>query len=207
MIKDEFSDEDLLTLIQAGSKSAEDALYERYYIYSINAGSNYAKLYFNTRITAEEFTAVAFSKVYDALKNYNRVRVSFNAYWHVLVRNAILDYINHNTFPDSVKMCGNRSLDDLAYYSSDELTLSDVIGEDDSAAINGDTLLKILNEIVTSNAYDFSQEERIVLELLYILGYKKREILKLLEIDDNHLSYVIKVLKKKITKILKDSYL
>lgn len=206
MIKEELTDEDLLTLIEAGSKSAEDALYNRYYQLSEEAGINYYKLYKKYGITAEEFASVAFSKVYDALCNYKNVRVDFRSYWRVLVKNAVLDYIKESGYELSVKYGGNLSLDARAYLCSEELLLSDVIGSNEMEYLEGDTLLTLFNSIISKKEYNFTNEERRVAKLVYIMGYKKREVAEMLKVSDDHISYVLKSAKKKIIKILKEVY-
>lgn len=205
MIKEELSDEDLLALIDAGSKSAEDALYNRYYAESVRAGKNYAKLYRHLGISEEEYTAVAFSKVYDALRSYKNVRINFRSFWHVLVRNAVFDLINHSDYQVSVKYDKNVSLDDQAYISSDEVLLSDVIGEDEDKG--DDDLYTNIANIINNKENDLTDEERKVARLAFILGYKRRDMLEILDTNKDHLSYVLKVVRKKIIKILKDSYL
>ena len=206
MIKEELSDEDLLTLCEAGSKSAEDALYQRYYELSVTAGRNYARLYANLGITEQEYTAVAFSKVFDALRTYKRVRVDFKSYWRVLVHNAVNDYINENVDITSVRRPGNISLDERAYNCDEELLLSDIIGGTDDY-LNGDSLYRLLNVVFSSDLYGFTKEEREVGKYIFILGYKRAELVDILDMDEDHLNYVIRNLKKKLMEIIQESYL
>ena len=206
MIKEELSDEDLLALIEAGSKSAEDALYHRFYAESVRAGKNYARLYRHLGISEEEYTSVAFSKVYDALCSYKNVRISFRSYWHVLVRNAIFDFINHSGYETSVKYDKNVSFDDQAYICSEDLLLSDVVGEVDEL-FSDENIYVHVAKIINNKENDFTDEERKVARLAFILGYKRKEIVELLNTNEDHLSYVLKVAKKKIMQILKESYL
>lgn len=206
LIKDDLTDEELLYLIEAGSDSAKSALFDRYYKRSESIGRYYYKMYRRTGITIEEFTMVAFSKTDEAFKTYRNKRVDFYNYWKVLVRNAIHDYIRHNSFTIGPRS-HTVSIDEGVSYDNEPLYLHDVIGDVDEVINDSRSIVNLLNEIVETDKYNFTSEERAFTDLYYVKGYEIEEITEMLQSSINHIYYVAKVVKSKITKIIKDSYL
>ena len=207
MIKEELSDLDLIALIEAGSASAEAAFYERYLNYSKTIARSYVNEFAHSGIGVEDFTASAFSKVSIALANFNKIEnksVSFNGYWKTIVKNAIFDYLLENAYTSEVnRPLSDYSFDDYAYYNNERIELHDVIGEKDTYTSLRDVVINYIEE----EDSNLSDDERLVAKLLLIDEYEVSEILQETGWGRPKLNYVIRNVRQKIGKILKDSYL
>lgn len=207
MIKEELTDEELLYLYEAGSDSAKSALFDRYYNYSVGLGKYYYKMFKRCGISIEEYTAVAFSKFDEALKSHKKIRIDLLNYWKLLVKNAVYDYIRKNSYTLGARAF-MLSLDDTVVYDDDDpLYLHDVVGDLDEVISDSRSIMGLIKAIVETDEYDFTSEEREIVRLTYLEGYEIEESAKILNISSNHAYYIAKMVKRKISEIIKDSYL
>lgn len=207
MISEELSDEDLIVLINAGSKSAELAFYERYSRYSATVAKDLVKDYSLVDSQVDDVTTIIFSRIPFLIRAYTNVTTSFNRYWKVAARNLVLDYIRKlpsNCFKGRKDdVCFN--LEDVPYIENDQLTFHDVLGEDDEYLLGKDGKINELLNIV-KNSRRLTDEEKKVAIMFFFDELDVNEIAKALKISVQHVRYVIRTSKRKLAIILKDSY-
>ena len=208
MIKEELSDEDLLILIDADSKSAELALYERYYRFSQQLGKYYEHEFKRTGIQAEEFTALAYEMLPKAVANRNRIKRSrFFHYWRKLCTNTIYDYVRHHVETVGVSAEFGIYLDDHTYGGIESYQFHDVLGEEDTKLKPNDEVYELLLRELKKKNSTLTNKEKLVARLMLIEEKEAYEIAKITHISISGVYYTFNTFKKKFSKIIKDSYL
>lgn len=203
MLLEEMSDEDLIFLINSGSKLAEMAIYRRYGEYARHQANNYYFHFRKSGISVDEFYAVAFSKVHDALKKQEDITSNFYIYWKTMVKNAIYDYVKHNSYESGAKAFAGLSLDGMCYDDNEVITFNDIVGENEKSS----SLMDILNSYVYGDEILLSDEEKLIAELYIIKDSSIQEIMDITHLSRSRVNYLIKTTKKKIQKLLKENYL
>jgi len=205
MIKNQLSDEELFALIDAGSKSAEDAIYERYIGYSKIVAASFAKLFKDNGISFEEFEALAISVIPDALACRDKVERNFYLYWKSCVKNAFFSYIRENAFTLGRNYLLRSEADDLL----EEVQLDGNFDNksEDLHALFGSELREKILAILNNKANHFSRDEIKLGKLIYLEDYSQIEASEKLKWNKNRVSYVYRSLKAKITDKIKDCYL
>lgn len=208
MIKEELSDEDLLILIDADSKSAELALYERYYRFSQQLGKYYEAEFKRTGIQAEEFTALAYEMLPKAVANRGRIkRARFFHYWRTLCTHVIYDYVRHHVETVGVSAEVSIYLDDHMYDGIESYQFHDVLGEEDTKLKPNDELCKILIKELKKKNSVFKENEKVVARLILLEEKEVEEVADEMGLSKSSVYYIFSTLKKKFSKIIKDSYL
>lgn len=204
VLLNEMSDEDLIFLIRANSQAAEKAFYKRYSDYSLHLANKYYYIFKkNSGITLEELYAIAFSKTHEAVLRFDEIDKTFYAYWRTMVKNAIYDYVRTNSYEAGGKIFAGLSLDHKRYYDNEAIMLSDVVGEDEKE----NEIMKFLEPYIKGKKKLLTSNEQKVAELLLIKQYSIKEITEELHFTRNKTNYLIRNMKNKIQKIIKENYL
>ena len=203
MLLEQMSDEDLIFLIRSGSKAAEASFYKRYSNYSRHAAKVYVSYFEKSGISEDEFYALAFSKVHEALARYESIEKHFYIYWKTVVKNAVYDYIRDNSYQFGAKALAGISFDDLCYENNDTLSFYDVIGENDRL----NQLGEFVKEYLKRDDIDLSEDEKLVADLLFLKGYSRSELGDLLGWKKGKVHYVAKMVTEKFQRLLKENYL
>lgn len=197
------SDEDLIFLINSGSKLAEQVFYRRYSNFAHEVAKSYYLEFKDTGITEEDFYAVAFSKTHSALINYAHRHKNFLAYWRIVVKNAIYDYVRDNSYSLGARPLSGTSLDEYRYDNNEHLLFHDIYGD---SSHNSQTLIHIIEDQVYGESNYLSHDEKLLADLLFFQELKPSEILSETNWSRNRLSYLMRVVKKKIQILLKENY-
>ena len=200
----EMSDDDLIFLINSGSKLAEQVFYRRYSVYAREIAKSYYIDFKDSGISEDDFYAIAFSKTHDALNSYGDKRKKFLLYWKIVVRNAIYDYVRDNSYTLGARALAGTSFDEIRYMNNEHVLFHDIYGEEER---NDDSLLKFIEGYVYGTSKYLNYREKMVADLLYFQEKTPLEILKETNWSRGTLSYVMKMTKEKIQKIIKENYL
>ena len=203
MLLEEMSDEDLIFLIKSGSKLAERMIYRRYSEYARNQAKKYYYSFKNSGISMDEFYAVAFSKVHDALMRIDEITTNFYIYWKTMAKHAIYDYVRENSYELGAKSFAGLSLDRVCYDDNDIVTFNDIVGESEEK----NSLQEAIDKYVYGDEKLLSDEEKIVAELHFIQECTVKEIMDITHLTRGQVNYLIKTSKEKIQKLLKENYL
>lgn len=207
MINTDFTDEELISLINSGSQSAEVALYERYFRYSRVLASDYIETFDINPSLEEELTAVIFSKFPIILQKADKIGTAFNLYWKASVRNLVYDYIEELKQPYPLYSSQNVSFDEYAF-EDEKLTLHDVLGDDDQEMSDVDSpIFGLLKDLIEKENSPLNENEKKVAKLMFFEELDARSIAEKLGWKRDHTNYVIRSAKDKIIKIIKHSYL
>ena len=196
------SDEDLIFLINSGSKLAEMAIYRRYGEYARHQANNYYFHFRKSGISVDEFYAVAFSKVHDALLKQNEITSNFYIYWKTMVKNAIFDYVRDNSYESGARSFAGLSLDGACYDDNEVITFNDIVGEEDN-----NSLQDTLDNYVYGEENLLTDEEKLIVELNIIKECSIQEIMDVTHLSRGRVNYLIRTSKEKIQKLLKENYL
>ena len=203
MLLEEMSDEDLIFLMKSGSEIAERAIYRRYNNYAKHEAQSYYKSFKHSGIVVEEFYAVAFSNVHEAIMKYEHVTACFYLFWKTMVKYAIYDYVKKNSYQTKAKPLGDISLDD-AYYDNNEVILfSDVVGENEKQ----NKLKDALDDYIYGEDHYLSEEEKIIADLFFIQERSRKDIIQTTGLGKNRVNYLIRTTKLKIQNLIKENYL
>lgn len=197
------SDDDLIFLINSGSKLAEQVFYRRYSEYSRDIAKSYYLDFINSGISEDEFYTIAFSKTHDALKTHGNKKLAFLLYWKIVVRNAIYDYVQENSYTLGAKALAGTSFDEIRYMNNEHVLFHDIYGEEEDT----NSLLKFIEEYVYGPSEYLTYREKVLADLLYFKEMKPSEILVETNWSRGILNYVTKMMKEKIQKIIKENYL
>ena len=196
------SDEDLIFLINSGSKLAEMTIYRRYSEYARHQANNYYFLFRKSGISVDEFYAVAFSKVHDALLKQEGITSNFYIYWKTMAKNAIYDYVRDNSYESGAKSFAGLSLDGTCYEDNEVITFNDIVGEKED-----NSLQETLDTYVYGEGELLSDEEKLIAELYIIKDCTIQEIVDITHLSRSRVNYLIRTTKAKIQKLLKENYL
>ena len=197
------SDEDLIFLINSGSKLAETVFYKRYSRYSNKIAKEYYEYFKSSGISREDFYAVALAKTHAALMNYTNVSQPFNRYWKSAVRNAVYDYVRHNSYKCSAKALSGISFDEECYPNNEHMLFHDIYGEDESSR----EIYELIEKYVYGPSDYLSDDQKLLADLLFFKEWKPSSILEYTHWTRARLSYLIRATKKKIQRLLKENYL
>lgn len=197
------SDEDLIFLINSGSKLAEMTIYRRYSEYARHQANNYYFYFRKSGISVDEFYAVAFSKIHDALRKQEGITSNLYIYWKTMVKNAIYDYVKHNSYESGAKAFAGLSLDGMCYEDNEVITFNDIVGEQEENI----SLTDILDNYVYGEEDLLTDEEKLVAELHIIKDRSVQEIMDITHLSRGRVNYLIRTSKEKIQKLLKENYL
>ena len=203
LLLEQMSDEDLIFLMKSGSELAEKAMYRRYNEYSRHEAKTYFNSFKDSGITIDEFFAVAFSKVHEAIKKYETINVCFYVFWKQIAKNAIYDYIRENSYQLGAKAFGTLSLDDNCYDDNDVLLFSDVLGENETR----NTLKDTLDTYIYGDNQYLSSDEKLIADLFYIQERSRKEIVEITKLGKNRVNYLIRTTKQKIQTLIKENNL
>ena len=198
------SDDDLIFLINSGSKLAEQVFYRRYSEYARDIAKSYFVDFKNSGISEDDFYAIAFSKTHDALNGYGNKTKKFLLFWKIVVRNAIYDYVKENSYTLGARALAGTSFDEIRYMNNEHVLFHDIYGEEEE---KNDSLLKFIEGYVYGSSKYLTYREKVVADLLYFKEMTPSEILEETKWSRNTLSYVMRVTKRKIQKIIKENYL
>lgn len=207
MLLEEMSDEDLIFLINSGSKLAEKVFYIRYSKHSRIVAKEYLEAFPDSGITKEDFYAVIFAKTYEALTRYktNLIEKSFYKYWRAVIKNAVYDYVRINSYQMGARALSELSFDEVAYSNNDSLMLHDMISENEA----DHHLMEMIKSLIEKNGKEkyFNYEENELLRLMIYEDKTIMEIMKEFNISRNHMNYLMKHIREKLEQIIKDNYL
>ena len=205
MLLEEMSDEDLIFLINSGSKLAEKVFYVRYARQSHAVAKEYFEAFKDSGISEEDFYAVIFAKTYDAFISFNSktVEKTFYKYWRAVIKNAVYDYVRINSYQIGARPLGDTSFDDIAFINNENLMLHDTIGENET----DNQILELIKSYVESDSEFFTYEEKALLRLLIYEENTIQEVSDNFDIPRNHINYLIRCIREKTKKIIKDNYL
>ena len=203
MLLEEMSDEDLIFLIKSGSKQAERVIYRRYGEYARHQARNYYYSFSKSGISEDEFYAVAFSKVHDALQRYEDITSNFYIYWKTMVKNAVYDYVKDNSYEVGARSFAGLSLDGSCYDDNESMMFSDLVGENEAK----DTLQETIGKYVYGDECLLTDEEKVIVDLYYVQELSRKEIADITHIKRSRVNYLLRVTKEKIQKLLKENYL
>ena len=197
------SDEDLIFLINRGSKAAETVLYQRYSIYSRHLARTYVKEFEDSGISEDELFAVAFCQVHESLTKYEDIEKMFYIYWKTVARNAIYDYVRENSYKFGAKEFACVSFDDYRYSNNYSMFFSDVIGQSES----DEEIKGILDPYILGDKDLLTDEEKRLAKLKFYEDYSRKEIQELTGLKMSRINYVLSTATKKIQQLLKENYL
>jgi DNA-directed RNA polymerase specialized sigma24 family protein len=199
------SDKKLIELIKNKDSDAEFELYRRYKDFSNVLGKFYSYKYGkNCGITEDEFVAVCFECLPEAIKTYKGISKTFKSYWKFIVRNAIIDYLHANSYYGKMRHLGEVSFDD--YVFDDEVeTKHNTIGTEDDLFSYQD-LIKEIKEIIDDKSNGFTKDESIACYYMFILQNEVDEISKLTKWSIHKTYKVCKSGKDKLAVIIKNRY-
>ena len=203
MLLKEMSDEDLIFLINRGSKSAETTLYQRYSVYARHQARKYLAEFEDSGISEDELYAVAFSKVHESLTKFDEIEKVFYVYWKTVARNAIYDYVRKNSYKFGAKEFAGVSFDDYRYSNNYSLYFSDVIGQDES----DEEMRKFLEPYIEGNIELLTNEEKLVAKLKLFDDYSRKEIQDVTGLKMSRVNYLLSSATKKLQQLLKENYL
>lgn len=207
MMKDELSDDELLCLINAGSKSAELAFYERYYRHARSLAKALSRIYVNVGVSEDEFTAVAFATLPKLIKCYDAILSSFYNFWLTCAKNAVASYLRKNAYGsesrpyfrsiDEGELSGDRISSKLLNREGDESDRHEMYAND----LKG-TIINLLEDPKNR----FTEDEKTAGYLVLIDGYSNKELMRTTGWDKNHTNYTLHRVKSKLIILLKEYY-
>ena len=208
MMKDELSDDELLCLIHAGSKSAELALYDRYYRYAKVLAKNFFRIYPVSGISEDEFFEVAFSILPKTIRRYDSILSSFYNFWITCAKNAISTYLTRNAY-GSTKRPYYRSITDLEF--SGDISIGNnktmkISDESDRHVLYADDLKEMIISLLEDPFNDFTEDEKTCAYLVFIKGCSNKELMRQTGWDKNHTNYTLRRVKNKLIILLKEYY-
>lgn len=203
-MKEDVSDFDLILKIKSGDSIAEKSFYQRYSIYSYKVASDYYKMNHASGITFKEFYSVALASIFLALKDFDLNRNKFYPYWLSISKKQIMNYIRENSYLFGGRMFSGISLNDLVNENSNtklEETVTDLsLCEDDNRNFSD-----VKKSLIENFNADFTDEEFLIMEKLYI-GKTNQEIANDLGCTIDHIYYLRKSIKEKLTKVIETGY-
>ncbi len=198
------SDEDLIFLMSAGSEAASMAFYARYNEHAWKIAKAFFKCHSNHGIAVNEFYTVAFEATYIALRQYKNIRGRFYPYWNVTAMHDMVDYLNENSYVGEAKPLGGVSLDSVCYINNERQIFHDVIGSEDDES---NELSEVVRHFIVDDNKVLTDEEKILANLLLLENLSAGEIIKITGWKRNKYSYLLRKLRTKMQKILKENYL
>ena len=193
----ELTDEELAALIKRNDTHAECELYHRYYKKSVAFARRFSCNCEYYGIEIDDLVAVCFACVKTAVDGFSiEEKKSFHAYWKIVSRNAMLNYLKANTRDYHF----NISLDGARYHDSDTVTLHDALGKQDDSF---DDLNKAIASYIYNPKSNLSDEEALVAHYLYYREYSFTEIASHTGWKINKVYYLVSCTRKKISDYLK----
>ena len=197
------SDEDLIFLINRGSRAAETVLYQRYSAYSRSMAKRYQTEFSDSGISEDEFYAVAFSKVHESIKKFAELEKVMFVYWKTIAKHAIYDYVNENSYNCGAKQFAGVSFDEYFYNNNVRLLFSDVIGQTE----DDEEVKEFLRPYLEGDNDLLTEQEKSIALLRFYDGYSRKEIEELTGLKRSRLDYLLDCATKKLQKLLKENYL
>lgn len=196
-------DDTLIGLIRTGDTHAEALLCEKYLSFAQNLGKKYASLYSDLGLSADEFTAVAFTSLAIALNKYTpNKEKSFYSYWTTIAKNQCINFVRNNSYSNN-DFIHPLSLDSSLF--DDGLTLHETCGSDD-VKISYSVERKLVYDFITSKDSKLTNDERLVGYFTFIEGYNFEEIKMLTKWKADKVYRVSDSVRKKVSNFFKSGY-
>lgn len=200
---EELDDDTLIALIKKGDTHAETLFYAKYWVFARNFGRKFASLYTDLGLTADDFSAVAFSSVSTAMKKYVPGKEkSFYGYWLAIAKNECINYVHNNSFID-LNISRPISFDSVS--QDNGLTLHETYGSTDSKIMDEITRTQLLDFITASDS-KLTDDEKVVAYYMFLHDYNHDELQMLTKWNKKKLYYCVKRARMKVSNFFKSGY-
>lgn len=192
-------DDELLLKMSLGDEYAKNILVEKYRHYSWYVASKLKELYPIESFALEDYMAVAFGALSNALKSYNFSECSFYGYWYHIVINDIRRVVRRYLLDEYWLKKDSLSFDiDVGT----DLSLHDVIS--DNVLFTEQNMLRdTFLTIVDDPKRNFTDEQRIVIHY-FLDGYELKEIREIFGWSKNKVYYLYNKAIKRIRIIMNE---
>ena len=199
----ELDDDTLIALTKDGDTHAEALLCAKYWVFARNLGRRFASSYSDLGLTADDFAAVAFSSLAEAMKKYrSKKEKSFKGYWLTVAKNQCINFIHDNSFID-LEVSRPLSLDSET--REDGLTLHEICGDIDHKIKDDINLMQLYEFIVSPNSR-LSNNQKVVAYYMFIENYTFEDVQELTKWSYDKIYHVASRARMKVSNFFKSGY-
>lgn len=195
------SDEELLRAAKVcRSNSAFNELLKRYTFYCKALAAKQTDDFKRTGIRREEVEQVALVSFYTAYKKINYNAKCFYLYWEKIATRDIRMYYAENSYLEGGRCFAGASFDENCYDDNDHYTISDSIGENDSA-IQREILINDLMLAINNKGVKLNEKEKTVI-IYYLKELTFKEISEKMELPLSTIYSIFNNATKKLRKYI-----
>ena len=197
-------DKQLIELVRNNNTDAEFELYSRYFSHAKRLGKAYHFRYGECGISEDEFTAVCFEATYKAAKSFDLENKSFYAFWLLVVKNAVVDYLHENSYFGRARQLGDISFDEFAYDSQDSDKHEIITKFDDTITLK--ELKEFIKDNIKISSNGFTKDESLACYYMFILEYDLEELCNITKWSKAKAYKVCQSSRSKLSVIIKNRY-